>query len=107
LQVPEVDVEELARARDEGATIIDVRQPDEWAEGHIAGAELVPLADVPESVDELPDDRPLYLICRSGNRSQRAAEFLIRQGLEAHNVTGGMIAWLAAGKPTVIPGDSS
>jgi molybdopterin-guanine dinucleotide biosynthesis protein A/rhodanese-related sulfurtransferase len=100
MDVPEIDVEQLEPLVADGATIVDVREPDEWAEGHIDGALLISLIDVPERVDDIPDDGAVYLVCRSGNRSSKAAEFLIRQGYDAVNVSGGMVAWTAAGKPT-------
>jgi molybdopterin-guanine dinucleotide biosynthesis protein A/rhodanese-related sulfurtransferase len=100
MDVPEIDVEQLERLVADGATIVDVREPDEWAEGHIDGALLISLVDLPERVDDIPDQGAVYLVCRSGNRSSKAAEFLMRQGYDAINVSGGMVAWTAAGKPT-------
>jgi rhodanese-related sulfurtransferase/molybdopterin-guanine dinucleotide biosynthesis protein A len=91
--VPEIDVETLAEHLERGAYLLDVRQPDEYADGHVPGAHLVPLGQVPERAAEVPADRPVYVMCRSGSRSQRAAEFLRAQGVDAVNVTGGMLAW--------------
>lgn len=103
LTVPEVDVEELARARAAGAPLIDVREPDEYAEFHVPGAALLPLAEVPERLDELParEGEPVFVICGSGGRSRRAAEYLIANGIDAVNVAGGSRAWLEAGHPVV------
>ena len=78
------------------ARIIDVREPQEWDAGHIAHAELVPLGSVPERLDAFAAT-PTYVVCRSGNRSGRACEFLGAQGLEVVNVAGGMLAWVDAG----------
>lgn len=97
MPVPEIDVDELAKLHAEGVPIIDVRQPDEYVSGHVPGAVLIPLADVPERVEEFPDDQPVYVICRSGARSARAVEFLLNQGLDATNVAGGTLAWVAIG----------
>jgi rhodanese-related sulfurtransferase len=83
------------------AVLLDVREPDEWAAGHAEGATHVPLGEVPERLDELPDADPLYVVCRSGNRSGRAVAWLARQGIESVNVAGGMRAWAAAGRPMV------
>jgi rhodanese-related sulfurtransferase len=99
VDVPEIDVESLERFLAAGAPLIDVRQPDEYAEVHVTAAVLIPLAQVPERVDEVPRDAPVYVICRSGNRSRTASAFLIEQGIDATNVAGGTLAWLQAGKP--------
>jgi rhodanese-related sulfurtransferase len=83
------------------AVILDVREPDEWAAGHVEGATHVPLGEVPQRLGELPDAEPLYVICRSGNRSGRAVAWLGQQGIDTVNVAGGMRAWAAAGRPMV------
>jgi rhodanese-related sulfurtransferase len=95
--VPEVSVQDLPA----DAVILDVREDDEWAAGHVAGATHVPLGDVPQRLGELPDADPLYVICRSGNRSGRAVAWLGQQGFDSVNVAGGMRAWAAAGRPMV------
>ena len=95
--VPEVSVQELPA----DAVILDVREDDEWAAGHVEGATHVPLGEVPQRLGELPDADPLYIICRSGNRSGRAAAWLGQQGVDSVNVAGGMRAWAAAGRPMV------
>jgi rhodanese-related sulfurtransferase len=79
------------------ATVIDVREPEEYQAGHVPGARLVPLATVPQHVGDLPTDQPVYVVCASGNRSGRAAEFLAQQGIDARNVDGGTGDWIAAG----------
>jgi rhodanese-related sulfurtransferase len=84
-----------------GAVLLDVREGDEWAAGHIDGAVHVPLGDVPARLVELPAADPLYVICRSGSRSGRAVAWLDRQGIAAVNVAGGMQAWASAGRPMV------
>jgi len=97
--VPEIDVDELYTHHQAGAAVVDVREPDEYAEAHVPGALLIPLGEVPERLAELPESRPLYLICRSGARSARAGEFLAGQGYEVVNVAGGTLAWIDAGFP--------
>ena len=97
--VPEVDVQTAARRRDAGASLIDVREPDEFEEVHARGAVLLPLGDLPDRLDEVPRAGTTYLICRSGGRSLRAAEFLAGQGYDVANVAGGTLAWVAAGLP--------
>lgn len=99
MAVPEIDVDELADLRERGVPLIDVRQPDEYDEAHVPGAVLIPLAEVPERIEEVPEEGSVYLICLSGSRSERAAEYLQRQGIDAVNVVGGMKAWCAADFP--------
>ncbi len=101
MAVDEIDVEELERLHAGGAPVIDVRQPDEYEEGHVPGAVLIPLAEVPDRVAEIPADGTALIICRSGGRSLKAAEFLAGQGIVTTNVAGGTLAWIDAGKPTV------
>lgn len=97
-EVPEIDVEELAgrRQRGEGA-LLDVRQPDEYAEGHVPGAVLVPLDQLPDRLHDVPAGEPLHVICRSGGRSLLAAELLRQHGRDAVNVAGGTMAWIEGG----------
>jgi molybdopterin-guanine dinucleotide biosynthesis protein A/rhodanese-related sulfurtransferase len=95
----EVNVDQLAEALAEGARLFDVREPTEYAAGRVPGAVLVPLATVPGRLAEFAGDGPVYVICRSGARSMSACEWLAEQGIEAVNVAGGMIAWVASGRP--------
>lgn len=96
--VDEVTVDDLARALADGARLIDVREPHEYEEAHVPGAQLVPLATVPDNVDLFRGDGPTYVICAAGGRSMRAAEFVAAQGVEAVNVAGGTKAWIASGR---------
>lgn len=95
----EVSVHELAAAASEGAVVVDVREPDEYARGHVPDAILMPLATVPVRHSELPRDEPLYLVCAVGARSMQAAQFLTQLGFDARNVVGGTHDWMAAGMP--------
>ena len=95
--VPEIDVGELARRRAAGAVLVDVREPDEWVEVRVPGVQLVPLATVADRIDQIPVQGPVHVICRSGSRSLRAAEFLRENGIDAVNVAGGTLAWIEAG----------
>ena len=99
MPVPEIDVAELARLREGGVPLIDVREPDEWEEFRAPGAQLIPLGQVPERVDEVPADGTIYVICKSGGRSGKAVELLRARGIDAVNVAGGTLAWREAGNP--------
>ena len=75
------------------AVLVDVREESEWEAGHAPMATLIPLATIPDHLDELPRDRLVVCVCRSGARSMRAATFLQENGVDAVNLEGGMIAW--------------
>lgn len=97
--VDEVRLEEV-ESRDPSTVVLDVREPVEYAAGHVPGAVNLPQADLADRLDELPRDRPLLLICQGGYRSQRAAQFLIQMGFaQVASVAGGTTAWAEAGKP--------
>lgn len=81
------------------AHVLDVREPDEWAAGHVPGAQHVPLGELAARAAELPEDRELVVVCRGGGRSSRATAYLRAAGRQAVNLEGGMQAWAAAGKP--------
>lgn len=78
--VPQVGIDEISAALSLGVKLLDVREDDEWAAGHIEGAQHIPLGDVPSRMDELDPDAPLWVICHAGGRSQRAAAYLNRNG---------------------------
>ena len=100
MDIPEIDVTELASRRAEGAPLIDVREVDEFAEAHVPGAVLIPLGEVVERVDEIPTDQTVYVICARGARSAKAVAHYRAQGSDAVNVAGGTLAWIDAGEPT-------
>jgi rhodanese-related sulfurtransferase len=81
------------------AWLLDVREDDEWAAGHVPGATHVPLGQLGARTAEVPQDQQIYVICRSGIRSARAAQALNGAGWQALNVAGGMQDWAAAGRP--------
>ena len=85
--IEEIDVDELAERLAAGARVVDVREPDEYRAGHVAGAISIPLATVPERVEAFRGDGPTYVICQSGARSRRACEFLDAQGLDGVETT--------------------
>ena len=82
--------------------LIDVREPDEFAEVHACGAKNVPLSQLPDLTGEINDDQEIYVICRSGGRSAQAAQYLERSfdRDDIVNVEGGTIAWVEAELPT-------
>src|SRR5215475_10093451 len=88
-----------AAAVPEGAWLLDVREPDEWQAGHAPQATHIPLGELGSRTAELPVDQDIYVICRSGGRSARAAQALNGAGWQAINVAGGMQHWAAAGRP--------
>ena len=97
----EVDIEQFARAHADGATVVDVREGMEYVAGHVAGAELIPMGHLPSQVSRFAKEEPLYLICRSGNRSLVMADLLIASGYDARSVAGGTVAWVRSGRPVV------
>lgn len=96
----EVSIEQLKQAQATGAMVIDVREPDEYAGGHVSGAHLLPLGDLPARMQELPRDQTLYLVCQSGGRSMKAADLLAAAGHDVRSVAGGTSAWTEAGGQT-------
>ncbi|NLE80304.1 MAG: rhodanese-like domain-containing protein [Rhodococcus sp.] len=94
----EVDVNALDEAMAAGASVIDVREADEFAQVRVPGATLLPLSEFVARMDELPDVETLYLICAVGGRSLQAAQFLNARGINAVSVAGGTDAWLHSGK---------
>ena len=79
--------------------LVDVRDRDEWRNVRVEGALHLPLDQLDKRADELPRDRALAFICRTGKRSETAAERVAARGLDAGNVTGGIEAWDEAGLP--------
>ncbi|WP_324650318.1 rhodanese-like domain-containing protein [Georgenia sp. H159] len=86
-----------------GHAVLDVREQDEWDAGHIAGATHIPLGELPDRLDELPEE-DLLVVCRSGGRSKRASAWLNHTGFTARNLDGGMRDWTAAGLPMTADG---
>ncbi len=81
---------------------IDVRTPEEYVEGHIEGAKLIPLQELERRVNEVPKDKQVYVYCHSGKRSAKAADILAGTGFtNIENVLGGIVAWQEHGYPTV------
>ena len=100
----QVDVQAAAQAVESGQVLlVDVREQEEWAHGRAPGAVHAPMSELRQ--DTLPHDRPLLAVCRVGARSAAVAQALEQLGYDVGNVTGGMLAWEAAGLPVVRDGD--
>lgn len=101
--IPEIPVREAQERLDHptaAPAFIDVREPDEFAEGHAAGTVNIPLSQLQQRVAEVPRDREVLLICHLGGRSMQAAKWLRTQGVEqVVNIDGGTDAWQRAGLP--------
>ena len=102
--VYDISPEELARCPVAGVSMIDVREPAEYVGelGHISGAELIPLATIPERIESLSKEKPVVFVCRSGGRSARATAYAQSAGFEhVYNMKGGMLLWNSLGLPVV------
>ncbi|HEX6256081.1 MAG TPA: rhodanese-like domain-containing protein [Euzebyales bacterium] len=100
-RVPDVDVAQAQKLLADGAMLLDVRRADEWQAGHAPQALHVPLDALPQRIGEVPTDRRVVAVCRSGARSARATKFLRGQGVDAVNLDGGMQAWARSGGDVV------
>ena len=97
----EVTLESFAAAHADGAPVIDVREPGEYVSGHVPGAVLMPMGQLPSRTGELDRSRPVYVICASGNRSSAMTDYLRGAGFDARSVAGGTSGWVGAGRPVV------
>lgn len=100
--LPSLKPQELSEKLKDGKhpLVIDVRQPEEYRNGHIAGAKLIPLGELNGRMQELPKDKEIVCVCASGGRSSSATKMLIGAGYSAVNMEGGMFNWQRAGLPT-------
>lgn len=98
----EISVSEAKAMQDAGAFMLDVREPSEWNELHMPGATLIPLGQLASRLSEVPKDKPVVVVCRSGNRSQEGRNILAANGFSSvTSMAGGMRDWQNAGLPTV------
>ena len=100
----EVDLQTFASAHAAGATVLDVRNPDEYEAAHVPGAVLIPLQELAERQDEIPEADLLYVICAVGGRSLAATKALVDAGYNAVSVAGGTNGWIERGGP-IVSGD--
>jgi rhodanese-related sulfurtransferase len=103
--IPTIDVREADRRRREDAArplVVDVREPNEFADVRLEGVALVPMSTFATRFEELPRDQPLLLMCAAGGRSAAATAHLLRNGwTDVTNVAGGITEWEKAGLPVV------
>ena len=103
MSIREITAGELALLLERGVAVIDVREPDEYREGHVPGAISVPLAQVPASVELFRKTVSVYVVCQSGGRSMRACEYLHDVGItNVINVAGGTMGFAALGNPLTV-----
>ena len=94
----EVSIDDLAREIQNGSYVLDVREDDEWAEGHVPTAHHIPLGQLESRIDEVEDGARVFVICRSGARSLRGADILFNNGIDAVSVAGGTLGWIESGR---------
>lgn len=98
MAIHQVTIRELKGILAGGGTLIDVREPDEYAAGHIPMAVSIPMSTIQDNVERFRDKCDVYLVCRSGSRSLSACEFLHDQDLSnVVNVATGILGWVASG----------
>ncbi len=97
-----ISIEQATQLRDEGAFILDVREPDEWVNFHIPGSTLIPLGELPDRLSEIPTDKKIVVVCNSGNRSKPGRDILLQAGFsKVTSMTGGVSGWKSRGLPIV------
>ena len=101
---PKASAEQARQLQEQGAILLDVREAPEWRAGHAPGARHIPLSRLPARIRDLPPQRTVITVCRSGHRSAGAAALLARKGRDVVNLSGGMQAWARAGLPVVASG---
>jgi rhodanese-related sulfurtransferase len=98
-RTPEIDIEQLAADLSDEAALIDVREASEFVTGHVPGAALMPMGQLTAHLSELDKNRPVYVVCASGNRSAAMTDLLVASGYRAYSVAGGTSAWARSGRP--------
>ncbi len=94
----EISVDQAYQEYQAGVYFLDVRTPEEWNDHHVPGTTLIPLDELPARISEVPSDQQVVVVCRSGNRSMQARDFLIQAGYtEVSSLSGGLNAWGQAG----------
>ena len=101
VEVAQAQIVDVPSTFDGSVVLLDVREDDEWQRGHAPGARHIPMGQVPSRIDEINADAKLFVVCQAGGRSLRVAQHLARNGYRPVNVSGGMQAWAAAGRPVI------
>ncbi len=90
----EISVDQASQLRGQGAYILDVRERSEWDQFHIPGASLIPLGELPNRLSDVPKDRQVVVVCRSGNRSLVGRDILLKAGFkQVTSMAGGVTEW--------------
>jgi rhodanese-related sulfurtransferase len=101
MAITEIEADVAAERAEAGALVLDVRQDDEWAAGHVADSVHITMDELAARLAELSQDRPIVVVCRSGARSGTVTEALGSRGYDVVNLVGGLQAWAAEGLPLV------
>lgn len=99
---PEIEPRDVAAHMKNGAFLLDVRERDEWDEGHVSGAVWIPLGQLQTRLSEVPADREIICMCRSGRRSEKACTVIEQARGKGHaviNMAGGILRWAQSGLP--------
>lgn len=99
--IPTVTIDQVPHPLPDDLTVLDVREPVEWAHGRIDGAVHIPLMELVERVAEVPTEGQVLVVCKVGGRSAQATGYLVQSGIEAVNLDGGMLEWASSGRPMV------
>ena len=95
----EVNTDQEYEMYQNGAFVVDVRTQEEWDEYHAPNTTLIPLDQLQSRLAEIPKDREILVVCRSGNRSQQGRDILLAAGYNATSMAGGLKEWYAKGYP--------
>lgn len=95
----EITIDQLAAALVQDAAVVDVREPAEFRQGRVPGATNIPMGQLTARLGEIDRNRPVHVVCASGNRSSAMADVLTANGFDAINVAGGTSAWIRSGRP--------
>jgi rhodanese-related sulfurtransferase len=98
MMADEITVSDLALELETNAWVLDVREDDEFADGHVPNVHHIPLGQLPDKFHLIPKEEKIFVICRSGARSQSGADYLISQGYDAISVAGGTMGWISSGR---------